>query len=167
MSPFECSIGYLPPLFPSQEPDAAVPSALAFMQRCCSVWKKARKALVQASRGTKAATDRHQSPVPRYVCGQKVWLSTKDLPLKAVSHKLAPRFIDPYQITKIINPPPPSSSGWFSGLFCQEITRCLLSWQGFSIPGRLGGLRSRGEELGSGSGHSGSVLGRGLPSETR
>ncbi len=104
MSPFECSIGYLPPLFPSQEPDAAVPSALAFMQRCCSVWKKARKALVQASRGTKAATDRHQSPVPRYVCGQKVWLSTKDLPLKAVSHKLAPRFIDPYQITKIINP---------------------------------------------------------------
>ncbi len=30
MSPFECSVGYKPPLFPSQEPDAAVPSALAF-----------------------------------------------------------------------------------------------------------------------------------------
>ncbi len=34
MSPFECSVGYKPPLFPSQEPDAAVPAALAFVQRC-------------------------------------------------------------------------------------------------------------------------------------
>ncbi len=32
MSPFECSVGYKPPLFPTQEPDAAVPSALAFVQ---------------------------------------------------------------------------------------------------------------------------------------
>ncbi len=89
MSPFECSIGYLPPLFPSQEPDAAVPSALAFVRRCRSVWRKARKALVQASRRTKAAADRHRIPAPRYVCGQKVWLSTKDMPLKAC-HVLRP-----------------------------------------------------------------------------
>ncbi len=34
ISPFKCSVGYKPPLFPSQEPDAVVPSALAFVQRC-------------------------------------------------------------------------------------------------------------------------------------
>ncbi len=73
----------------SQEPDAAAPSALAFVRRCRSVWRKARKALVQASRRTKAVADRHRIPAPRYVCGQKVWLSTKDLPLKAC-HVLRP-----------------------------------------------------------------------------
>ncbi|KAI3354259.1 hypothetical protein L3Q82_018790, partial [Scortum barcoo] len=39
----------------------------------------------------KAATDRHRRPAPAYRLGQKVWLSTKDLPLHVHSRKLAPR----------------------------------------------------------------------------
>ncbi len=101
LSPFECSIGYLPPLFPSQEPDAVVPSALAFIRRCHSVWRK-------ASRWTKAAADRYWIPAPRYVCVQKVWLSTKDLPLKAVSRKLVPYVLDPVAVRLKL----PSSLGW-------------------------------------------------------
>ncbi len=53
---------------------------------------------------TKAKTDRHRSKPPVYVVGQKVWLSTKNIPLRSVSNKLAPKFIGPFPVTKIISP---------------------------------------------------------------
>jgi len=46
MSPFQSSIGYQPPLFASQEPDAMVPSIKSFVQRCRRTWQRARKALI-------------------------------------------------------------------------------------------------------------------------
>ncbi len=104
MSPFECSVGYKPPMFPSQEPDAAVLSALAFVQSCRRTWEKVRRVLVRTSGRTKAAADCHRSSPPTCVCGQRVWFSTKDLPLWAPSRKLAPRFIGPYRVTKVVNP---------------------------------------------------------------
>lgn len=39
-----------------------------------------------------------------YQVGQRVWLSTKDLPLHVESHKLALRFVGPFPIQRIINP---------------------------------------------------------------
>ncbi|KAL0147984.1 hypothetical protein M9458_056711 [Cirrhinus mrigala] len=104
LSPFECSLGYQPPIFPSLESEVAVPSAHAFVQRCRCTWRKARHALLQVRSRTKAQADRHRSKPPVYVVGQKVWLSSKNIPLCTVCNKLAPKFIGPFTVTKIISP---------------------------------------------------------------
>jgi hypothetical protein len=104
LSPFECSLGYQPPIFPSLESEVAVPSAHALIQRCHRTWTRARETLLQVGARTKAKADRHRSKPPVYVVGQKVWLSTRNIPLRSVSNKLAPKFIGPFTVTKIISP---------------------------------------------------------------
>uniref|UniRef100_A0A9J7Z613 NFU1 iron-sulfur cluster scaffold homolog (S. cerevisiae) n=1 Tax=Cyprinus carpio carpio TaxID=630221 RepID=A0A9J7Z613_CYPCA len=104
LSPFQCCLGYQPPLFPSQESDAVVPSAHSFIQRCLRTWRIAREALTRTGDRNKASADRHRAKPPLYVCGQKVWLSSKDIPLKLPSRKLGPKFIGPFSISKVLSP---------------------------------------------------------------
>lgn len=104
MSPFQCSLGYQPPLFPTQEDDIAVPSVQAHMRRCHGIWKRARSALLRASTRAQTQANRRRAPAPCYTPGQKVWLRAKDLPLKVISKKLSPRYVGPFVIDSIINP---------------------------------------------------------------
>ncbi len=104
LSPFECSLGYQPPIFPNLESEVAVPSAHAFVQKCRHTWRRARETLLRVGARTKAQVDRHRSKPPLYVVGQKVWLSSKHIPLRSVCNKLAPKFIGPFTVTKILNP---------------------------------------------------------------
>nr|XP_055065224.1 uncharacterized protein LOC129447483 [Misgurnus anguillicaudatus] len=82
------------------EPDALVPSALAFVRRCRCTWTRGRRMLAQSVRRTKTMANRHRSSPPTYVCGQRVWLSTKDLPLQAPSRKLAPK-VKPFSSSRL------------------------------------------------------------------
>ncbi|KAI2645969.1 Transposon Tf2-6 polyprotein [Labeo rohita] len=60
----------------------------------------ARETLLQVGARTKAQADRHRSKPPVYVVGQKVWLSSSNIPLRSVCNKLAPKFT----VTKILSP---------------------------------------------------------------
>uniref|UniRef100_A0A3P9HTE3 Integrase catalytic domain-containing protein n=1 Tax=Oryzias latipes TaxID=8090 RepID=A0A3P9HTE3_ORYLA len=104
MSPFECSLGYQPPLFPEQETEVAVPSIQHLYRRCRRVWREARAALLRSSATNKRLADRHRRPAPAYAPGQSVLLSTANIKLRTESRKLSPRYIGPFEVVRVINP---------------------------------------------------------------
>ena len=104
LSPFQCARGYQPPLFPEQELEASVPSVQAFVQRCRRTWRQARSTLLRTSERYQRSANKRRLPAPQYAPGQRVWLSTRDLPLRVESKKLAPRYVGPFPVSRVINP---------------------------------------------------------------
>ncbi|KAK3545116.1 hypothetical protein QTP70_000832 [Hemibagrus guttatus] len=104
MSPFECQFGYTPSLFPEQEVETAVPSAQQFVKRCRQTWKRTRLKLLKVSQQYQHQANRRRRSAPTLRPGQRVWLSTKNIPLRVESCKLSQRFIGPFKISRKVNP---------------------------------------------------------------
>ncbi|XP_036003961.1 uncharacterized protein LOC110367566 [Fundulus heteroclitus] len=103
-SPFEASLGYQPPLFPADEKQITVTSVAHHIRRCQQVWDQTIHSLRRSTEQIRRFADRRRVPAPHYRPGQRVWLSSKDLPHRSTSRKLAPRFTGPYVIDSIVSP---------------------------------------------------------------
>ncbi|XP_026028615.1 uncharacterized protein LOC113025267 [Astatotilapia calliptera] len=107
VSPFEASLGYLPPLLSIMEGELAIPSVQHHIRRCRRAWKATRAALLRTAERNKSLADRRRTPAPAYRVGQKVKpVQTSPLCPPAGSPPPA-RIIDgapAYSITLIMDP---------------------------------------------------------------
>ncbi|KAK3538312.1 hypothetical protein QTP70_035247 [Hemibagrus guttatus] len=104
LTPFQCVLGYQPPLFPWSGEPSDVPAVEKWYRLSQEVWERAHVRLQRAVRRQRIQADRHHHPHPSYQVGQRVWLSTRNLRLKLPCRKLSPKYVGPFEIIRQVNP---------------------------------------------------------------
>ncbi|XDV25876.1 hypothetical protein PO909_029709 [Leuciscus waleckii] len=104
LTPFQCVLGFQPPLFPWSGEPTNVLAVNDWLNRSEATWNLAHTHLQRAVNRGKRLADRHHRPNAEYQPGQWVWLSTRNLRLHLPCKKLSPRFMGPYKILRQITP---------------------------------------------------------------
>ncbi|KAL0152007.1 hypothetical protein M9458_052725 [Cirrhinus mrigala] len=104
LTPFQCVLGFQPPLFPWSGEPTELPAVNSWLQRSEATWDSAHTHLQQAIRRQKRFADLHRRPGPAFAPGSWVWLSTRDLRLRLPCRKLSPRYVGPFKVIKQITP---------------------------------------------------------------
>ncbi|XP_063817958.1 uncharacterized protein LOC135056555 [Pseudophryne corroboree] len=104
-SPFYINYGYHPRVLDFQLlPLLEVPATELALRQFTRTWKQVHEAVRKTSKRYKTYADLKLKAVPNLKVGDRVWVSTRNLRLKAPTKKFAPRFIGPYPIEKVLNP---------------------------------------------------------------
>uniref|UniRef100_A0A8K9V225 Gypsy retrotransposon integrase-like protein 1 n=1 Tax=Oncorhynchus mykiss TaxID=8022 RepID=A0A8K9V225_ONCMY len=103
VSPFQCVLGYQPVLAPWHPSQTEAPAVEEWVQRSKETWRAVQESLRQASGRQKRSADRHRSEAPVFVPGDRVWLSTRNLPLRLPCRKLGPQCVGPFKVLRRIN----------------------------------------------------------------
>ncbi|XP_048053127.1 5-hydroxyisourate hydrolase isoform X1 [Megalobrama amblycephala] len=104
LTPFQCVLGYQPPLFPWDGEPSDVPAVDYWFRESERVWDSAHLQLQRALRRRRMTADLRRSQAPNFQQGEKVLLSTWDIRMRLPCRKPSPRFIGPFTITRQINP---------------------------------------------------------------
>uniref|UniRef100_A0A8K9UP97 Gypsy retrotransposon integrase-like protein 1 n=1 Tax=Oncorhynchus mykiss TaxID=8022 RepID=A0A8K9UP97_ONCMY len=103
LTPFQCVLGYQPVLAPWHQSQTEAPAVDNWFRHAEETWEAAHVHLQRAIRRQKIGADRRRSEAPVFAPGDRVWLSTRNLPLRLLCRKLGPRFVGPFKVLRRVN----------------------------------------------------------------
>ncbi|KAI4903528.1 hypothetical protein NFI96_007481 [Prochilodus magdalenae] len=103
LTPFQCILGFQPPLMPWSPQSSDVPAVDHWMRRSEEVWEQTHRRIESVAQRQKEQADKHRGSTPVYSPGDRVWLSSRDLRLPGGCKKLSPKYIGPYRIVSRLN----------------------------------------------------------------
>ncbi|KAK1788689.1 hypothetical protein P4O66_002511 [Electrophorus voltai] len=105
LTPFECILGFQPPLYPWNTPASGQPAVENLCRESEWTWEETHQRLHKAIAAFKRKEDRQRGENPQYTLGQKVWFSSRD-DHTGTTGKLATKYEGPYTVKEKINEGP-------------------------------------------------------------